>query len=185
MTTEIPLFHSLDEQTLVGFTGRINVLDRTSHQMLGVVVLREGQVYRCQYRGATGLKAFYNAVIEGAQLVPQEFIVEPEIIEEKDRQIHYPYSVLKHKTDDVLKRFQAVSGKRPPDHVKLIAKAEFLEAQSEVSEAEFQVLCALSEWSSVKDLYQHCSLLDYEITEALVSLRQQEALSVVAPRTGR
>lgn len=185
MTIEIPLFRSLDEQTMVGFTGRINILERTSHQMLGVVILREGQVYRCHYRGAAGLKAFYNAVIEGAQLVPQDFIVEPEIIEEKDRQIHYPYSVLKNKTGEVLKRYQAVAGKRPPDHVKLIAKAAFLEAQSEVSEAEFQVLCALSEWSSVKDLYQHCSLLDYEITEALVSLRQQEALSVVAPRTGR
>jgi hypothetical protein len=185
MTNEIPLFRSLDEQTLVAFTGRLNILDRISHQMLGVVILREGQIYRCQYRGASGLKAFYNAVIESVQLVPQNFIVEPEIIDEKSRQIHYPYSVLKNKTADVLKRFQAVSGKRPPDNVKLIAKPSFLEAQSEVSETEFQVLCALSEWNSVKDLYQNCKLLDYEITEALVSLRQQEALSVIVPRTER
>lgn len=182
---EIPLFKSLDEQTLVSFTGRINILDRTSHQMLGVVILREGHIYRCLYRGATGLKAFYNAVIEGAQLVPQEFIVEPEIIEEKDRQIHYPYSVLKNKTNEVLSRYQAVAGKKPPDHVKLLAKASILEEGAEVTEAEFQVLCALSEWSSVKDLYQQCPLLDYEITEALISLRKQDAITVVAPRTAR
>jgi len=79
---DIPLFRSLDEQTLVGFTGRVNVLDRLTHQMLGVVILKDGQIFRTQYRGVSGLKAFYNIVIEGAQLVPQEFVVEPEIIEE-------------------------------------------------------------------------------------------------------
>lgn len=182
---EIPVFKILDEQTLVAFTGRINLLERLTRQMLGVIVLREGVVYRAHYRGAQGLKAFYNIVLEGAQLVPQDFIVEPEIIEEKDRQIHYPYSVLKQKTLEVLKRFNAVAGLRPPDHVKLVAKPSFLEAEGDVSEAEFQVLCALAEWSSVRDLYLKCTLLDYEITEALVSLRNQNALSVIAPRTAR
>lgn len=179
-TAEIPLFRYLDEQTLVSFTGRVNVLDRTSRQMLGVVVLKDGQVYRALYRGISGMKAFYNIVVEGASLVPQEFIVEPEIIEEKDRQIHFPYSVLKSKATEVLERYQAVAKMRPPGHVKLMAKARFLEDEGDVSEAEFQVLCALSEWSSVQDLYKHCPLLDYEITESLVSLRRKDAIQVVA-----
>ncbi|MBY0516114.1 MAG: hypothetical protein K2P81_04355 [Bacteriovoracaceae bacterium] len=182
MEVEIPLFLSLDEQVLVNFTGRVNVLDRLTHQMLGVVVLKEGQVYRCQYKGVMGLKAFYNIVVEGAQLQPQEFIVEPEIIEEKDRQIHFPYSVLKNKTAEVLSRYQAVSRMRPPDNVKLMAKAEFLTSRDDVDEAEFQVICALSEWNSVKDLYIHCPLLDYEITESLVSLRKKNALQVIGSK---
>lgn len=180
---DIPLLNVLDEQTMVGFTGRVNVLDRTTHQLLGLVVLREGQIFRSQYRGVQGLKAFFNIVIEGAQLVPQEFIVEPEIIEESDRQIHYPYSFLKNKTFDVLKRFQAVAHLRPPAHVKLLARSSFLDSDEEVTEAEFAVLCTLTEWSQVDDLYRHCSLLDYEITESLVSLRRKEALQVVSTRS--
>lgn len=182
LNLEIPLLSMLDEQTVVSFTGRVNVLDRTTHQLLGVVVLREGQVYRCQYRGAQGTKAFFNIVIEGAQLLPQEFIVEPEIIDERDRQIHYPYSVLKAKTADVLKRYQAVAHLRPPPRLKLLPRATFLDSDDEVTSAEFQVLCTLTEWSQVDDLYRQCSLLDYEITESLVSLRRKEALQVVSAR---
>jgi len=180
---EIPLLTVLDEQTLVAFTGRVNVLDKITHQMLGVVILREGQIFRCQYRGVQSLKAFYNIVIEGAQLVPQEFIVEPEIIDESDRQIHYPYSVLKAKTADVLKRYQAVAHLRPPPMVKILARSSFLDSDDEVTEAEFQVLCTLTEWNQVEDLYRHCPLLDYEITESLVSLRRKEALQVVSARS--
>jgi hypothetical protein len=179
----IPLLTVLDEQTLVAFTGRVNVLDKLTHQMLGVVVLREGHIFRCQYRGAQGLKAFFNIVIEGAQLVPQELIVEPEIIDERDRQIHYPYSVLKSKTSEVLKRYQAVAHLRPPSQVKLLPRATFLDSDDEVTDTEFQVLCTLTEWSQVDDLYRHCPLLDYEITESLVSLRRKEAIQVVSTRT--
>ncbi len=180
---EIPLLAVLDEQTMVGFTGRVNVLDKISHQLLGVVILREGQIFRCSYRSVSGLKAFYNIVIEGAQLVPQEFIVEPEIIHESDRQIHYPYSFLKSKTAEVLERFQTVAHLRPPAQVKLLARSSFLDSDEEVTEAEFAVLCTLTEWSQVEDLYRHCSLMDYEITESLVSLRRKEALQVVSART--
>ncbi len=181
-TGEIPLYRVLDEQSTVAFTGRVNILDRTTRQLLGVVILRDGQVFRAEYRGSKGLKAFYNIVLEGFQLVPQDFIIEPEIITESDRQIHYPYSVLKSRTDEILRRFKAVAGLRPPDAVKLITRDEFLEREGDVTEAEFQVLNTLCEWSQVKDLYAHCQLLDFEITEALVSLRKQNALSVIGTR---
>lgn len=181
----IPILQALDEQCLVSFTGRLNILDKITHQLLGVVVLKDGHIFRCQYRGIHGLKAFYNLVIEGAQLVAQDFIVEPEIIEESDRDIHYPYTVLKTKGLEALARYEAVAHQRPPADVKLLAKATFLDSDYEVSDAEFTVLCALSEWSLVGDLYRHCSLLDHEITESLVSLRRKEALQVIVPRSGR
>ena len=183
MSLEIALFSMLDEQTLVNFTGRVNVQDRQTHQHLGVVILKDGQVLRCQYRGVLGLKAFYNIVIEGVQLVAHEFIVEPEIIDERDRQIHYPYSVLKNKASEVLARYQQVAPHRPPGHVRLLPCESFLSLEGEVSEAEFTVLCSLTEWSRVEELYRHCPLLDYEITEALVSLRKKEALRVISARS--
>lgn len=182
---EIPVYRVLDEQTAVAFTGRVNILERTTRQTLGVIVLREGQIYRATYRGGKGLKAFYNIVLEGFQLVPQDFIIEPEIIAESERQIHFPYTVLKSRTEEVLERFQLVAGLRPPEHLKLVTREEFLESDSEVTENEFLVLCTLSEWSLVRDLYANCQRLDFEITEALVSLRKKNALSVIVPRSSQ
>jgi len=180
----LPLFESLDEQTSVRFTGRLNVLDRLSRQMIGLVILKDGEVYRCDYRGVFGLKAFYNMAIESAQLYPQDFIIEPEIINNEDREIHFTYPVLKARTQEVISRYMQHSSHRPPNHIKLMIRPEFIRAsEGRVGDAEFRVLCALTEWSKVEDLYRNCPLQDYEITEALVELRKKEALKVVAPRT--
>jgi hypothetical protein len=176
------LFATLDEQTMVNFTGKINVLDQATREMIGVVILKEGEIYRCKYRGVDGLKAFYNIIIESSENVIQDYIVEPEIISDDQKQIHYPYSVLKNKASEIFKRYSEVSHLKPPAHIKLIPKAEFLESKKDVDEAEFQVLCTLAEWSQVRDLYVHCPLLDFEITESLVSLRRKEALTVVGTR---
>jgi hypothetical protein len=176
---DLPLLDCLDEQTAVGFTGRINVLDRHTRQLLGVVILKDGNVHRCRYHEHTGLRAFHTLVLESVQLVPMEFIVEPEIVDDDNRQIHFPYSVLRQRSLATVERFLAVAAHKPPAHLKLLVRADFLESQVPVSNAEFQVLCALTEWSRVDELYQNCSLLPHEITESLVALRKKNALKVV------
>jgi len=184
MMENLALFDSLDEQTAVRFTGRLNVLDRLSRQMIGVVVIKDGEVLRCDYRGVFGLKAFYNMAIESAQLVLQDFVVEPEIISEELREIHYPYPVLKARAREAIERFTNYASHRPPGHLRLMVRPDFLDQkQDAVSDAEFRVLCAITEWSKVDDLYRNCPLQDYEITEALVHLRKKEAIKTVAVRT--
>ena len=178
----LKIFDVLDEQTMVSFTGRVNILQQTNRELLGVILIRDGDVFKAQYKGVKGLKAFYNIVIETTATLHVDFIVEPELVGDVDKQIHYPYSVLKNRAQEVLDRYTKVAGLKPPSHVKLIPKSDILTSDFEIGEAEFQVLCALTEWSKVEDLYQYCPLLDFEITESLVSLRRKNALEVVGTR---
>lgn len=180
----LALFDSLDEQTSVRFTGRLNVLDRLSRQLIGVVILKDGEILRCDYRGVFGLKAFYNMAIESAQLVLQDFVVEPEIITEDLREIHHPYPVLKARSAEAIERYMMYSSHRPPGQLRLMVRSDFLAHKNDlISDTEFRVLCSITEWSKVEDLYRNCPLQDYEITEALVHLRKKEAIKTVAVRT--
>ena len=103
-------------------------------------------------------------------------------MDESERKIHYPYAVLKNKLGEVLKLYRESLKLRPPDNIKIILDAEFLEDSLEVTPQEYDVLMTLTDWNNPQDLYQHCELLDHEITLALVSLRKKGALKILAPR---
>ena len=157
----LPLFNSLDEQVVVGFTGRLNVLDRFSRQMWGVVVMKDGEIYGCQYRGAHGLKAFLNMCVESAELLPQDFVVEPEIIEEDCREFYFSYNQLKEETLQMLENHFKVVQHRPPDQLRLMVRSDFLRSsQDTISAQDFQVLCDLTEWNKVEDLYRNCKIAE-------------------------
>jgi hypothetical protein len=108
--------------------------------------------------------------------------VEPELVDEKERQIHYPFSVIKNKLAEVLKLYRESIKLKPPGNVKILIDVGFIEDTITVNQEEFEVLKALTEWSNPADIYQNCSLLDHEITISLVSLRKKGALKILAPR---
>jgi hypothetical protein len=83
---------------------------------------------------------------------------------------------------DVIKQYRDSLKFRPPENVKIIIDHEFIEDILPVTAQEFEVLETLTEWSSPFDIYQHCQLLDHEITWALVSLRKKTALKIIAVR---
>jgi undecaprenyl pyrophosphate synthase len=107
-------------------------------------------------------------------------VVEPEVVDEKERQIHYPYAVLKNKLQEVLKLYKESIKLRPPENVKILSEASFLTSNEAVSPEEFEVLMTLTEWTNPNDIYRQCPLLDHEITQALVSLRKKGALKIIA-----
>lgn len=175
----IQLFAILDEQVSVGFTGKVNVLSKMNRQYLGHMLLKNGDVIQAKYKNTTALKAFFNIIVDDYELTPIFYVVEPETVEDNLKGIHYPYTVLKNKTAEILDKYIASLKLRPPQDLKLIIKADFLSYVDEVTAEEFEVLSTLSDWNLVKDVYQNCHLLDYEITLALVGLRKKGALKVV------
>lgn len=180
----LSLFNSLDEQIAVRFTGRLNVLDRMSRQMVGLVILKDGEIYRCDFRGSYGLKAFFNMAIENAQLIQLDYIVEPEIINDESREIYLSYEELKVQSAEAIERYMKYSSQRPPANLRLMIKSEFMAPnREELRDIEFRVLCTLTEWNKVEDIYRNCPLQDYEITEALVDLRRKDAIKTIALRT--
>jgi hypothetical protein len=180
--TESKLMGVIEEQQSVQFTGKVNVLSTFNRQFLGHILFKDGEVIHVLFNSHKGLKAFYQLIIQEYSLQSFDYVVEPELVEEKERQIHYPFAVIKNKMADVLKQYRESLKFRPPDNVKILIDADFIEDTLPVSPEEFDVLKTLSEWNNTFEIYQNCELLDHEITNALVSLRKKGALKILAPR---
>lgn len=172
----------IEEQVAVQFTGKVNVLSSYNRQFLGHILFKHGELIQVAFNGQKGLKAFYSIIIQEYSLQSFDYVVEPELVEEKERQIHYPFAVIKNKVGDEIRKHKESLKFRPPENIKILIDAEFLEDSLPVTPQEFEVLSTLTEWSSPNDLYQNCNLLDHEITLSLVSLRKKGALKILAPR---
>jgi hypothetical protein len=180
MEAEFKILGTIEEQIAVQFTGKVNVLSTFNRQYLGHILFKNGEIYQVVFQNFKGLKAFYQLIIQEFSLQSFNYVVEPEVVEDKERQIHYPYAVMRNKMSDVIKQYRDSLKYRPPENVKILIDAEFLEDTLPVTPQEFEVLEILTEWSSPYDIYQHCQLLDHEITMALVSLRKKSALKIIA-----
>lgn len=179
---ELQLLNTIEEQIAVQFTGKVNVLSNFNRQYLGHLLFKNGEIFQVVFQQHRGLKAFYQLIIQEFTLHSFTYVVEPEVVEEKERKIHYPYAVIKNKMTDVIKQYRDSLKYRPPENVKILIDAEFIDDTLPVTPQEFEVLETLTEWNTPFDIYQHCGLLDHEITMALVSLRKKNALKIVASR---
>lgn len=172
------MLKTIEEQIVLGFSGKINLVSKDVGQILGCVYLISGELVNVKYKGIQGRKAFYNACIESSTEKIQT-VIEPEIVDERERKIDRPFSVLKRKMIEIAQKYESAKVNRPPDHLKLLIIPDFLTREIEVNSAEFNLLCTLSDYNKVSDVYKHNPLLDYEITNALVGLRQKGAIRVV------
>ena len=172
----------IEEQVAVGFTGKVNILASFNRQFLGHILFKNGEVIQVIFNNHKGLKAFYQLMIQEYSLQSFNYVVEPEIVDEKDRQIHYPFAVIKNRMSDILRLHKESLRLRPPENVKILIDAEFIDDTLPVTPEEFSVLETLTEWNNAYDIYQNCDLLDHEITLALVSLRKKGALKILAPK---
>jgi hypothetical protein len=176
------VINTIEEQIAVQFTGKVNVLARFNRQFLGHILFKNGDLVQVMFNGQIGVKAFYHLIIQEYSLQSFDYIVEPELVDDKDRKIHYPYAVLKNKLANIISEYSASLKLRPPENIRILIDSEFLEDNIPVTPEEFDVLSTLSEWNSPSDLYKYCPLLDHEITMSLVSLRKKGALKILAPR---
>lgn len=173
------LLKTLDEQVQVGFTGKVNVLDSFTKQLYGSIGIYEGEIVHCVFQGVVGLKAFYNIVIEEYENDKFNYIVEPELIDQTKKNIYYSFGHLKNKVSEVFQNYEKSKALRPPENIKLVINSSFVSAGDEVTAQEYDLLGTISDFSKVEEIYKNSSLLDYEITNALVSLRKKQAIKVI------
>lgn len=176
---ELEILQTLDEQIVSGFSGKINLMESNTSQILGCFYLHRGELINAKYRGSEGLKAFYSACIDG-QSSGIKCVVEAEIVDLREKKIHSPLSVLRRRLVEVADKTAQAQDSRPPDNLKLLINPSIMHSDSNVERIEFSVLCTLSDYNKVSDVYKFNPMLDYEITNALVSLRQKGAIKVVA-----
>lgn len=169
----------IEEQIAVRFTGRINILDSRSSQLLGSLELLDGNLVNSTYRAVKGVKSFYNLMIDDFEVKPLRYIVEPELINSKLNNIQVPYKTLKSRLNGIIEQYRESKSKRPAEHLKLLVRPEFISSEISIDQDEFDLLCTIADYAKVEDIYKQSSMLDYEITNGLVSLRKKNALKVV------
>lgn len=176
------LFSVIDDQVSVQFTGKVNVLSNFNRQFLGHILFRNGRIVEGLFNGHKGEKALYHLFIQEFSLQSFEYVIEPEVVDEAVLEFPYGHQELKEKMAEAVKLYQQSLKMRPPENVKIVIDPDFVEDSLPVSQAEFDILCTLTEWHSPYDIYQHCHLLDHEITMGLVGLRKKNALKIVAAK---
>ncbi len=172
----------IEEQMSVSFTGKVNILSNFNRQYLGHLVFNSGEIIKATFQGHKGTKAFFQVIVQEYSLNSFVYIVEPEIVDELDRDIFLPYASLKLKMEEVTRLYRDSIKLRPPDHLKIVLNSQFMDKHPNLALHEFTVMLTLTEWSSPFDIYQHCPLLDHEITYALVGLRKKDALKIMAAK---
>ncbi len=177
---EIKLFSVIEEQASVGFTGKLNVLSSFNHQYLGHILFLDGKIHSAKLSPFEGMKALFHICLQEASLQSLQFIIEPEVVSSEDARAFPPLRDLEKILREGIKEHFRTVKYRPPENVLIQISPNFIATGDEITPHEFELLCTLAEWSSPFDVYQHCPLLDHEITAALVHLRQKSALKILA-----
>ena len=121
------VLNTIEEQVAVQFTGKVNVLASFNRQFFGHILFKNGDLIQVVFNGQTGLKAFYHLILQEYSLQSFDYIVEPELVEEKDRKIHHPYAVMKNKLANIIEEYKTSLKLRPPDNRRILIDSEFLE----------------------------------------------------------
>ncbi|WP_417336973.1 hypothetical protein [Halobacteriovorax marinus] len=173
------LLGTIEEQTTFGFTGRVNILNRSTGQYLGIVLIADGVIVDCTYGGLKAEKALYLALFDDMDHTPLKFIVEPEVVQEEHRNFQLTFEDFKQNSQTLYLKHRESKALKPSMDLRLILDGDFISRGSEVSDSEFKLMNVLTEYSLVSDIYNNCDLYDFEITQVLVSLRKKKAIKVV------
>ncbi|WP_372652559.1 hypothetical protein [Halobacteriovorax sp.] len=174
------LLGTIEEQTTFGFTGRVNILNRTSGQYLGIVLISDGLIVDCSYGGLKGEKALYLALFDDMDHTPLKFIVEPEVVLEEHKNFNLAYEDFKNNSQSLYIKHRESKALRPAMDMRLVLNGDFVSAGANVTDTEFKLMSVLTEYSLVSDIYSNSDLYDFEVTAGLVSLRKKKAIKVVS-----
>jgi len=175
------LVEVIHEQSIMGFTGRVNALSNDNKRFLGVILLVDGEVVATEYGGRFGERALYKLFLEDFNdLKTFYFVVEPEVVTFSQHMFKITFSDFKKKAEKLIVSSQKLSPLRPPAHIKLVVDGDFISKGKSITGKEFSVLCTISDYNSIVQIYNSSYLYEFEITEALISLRKKGAVRVVA-----
>jgi len=175
----LSVIKTIEDQSVFGFTGKVNVLLKSNNQFAAAVYLSDGQIVNASYKQMTGKKALLKLIFDDVDAVSDfKYVVEPELI--KDSQVNFNISLkqIKSEAEALYSKYKESLKLKPPGHLKLVIDGDFIIDGSTVNNHEFELMSILTEYSTVNDIYKYSKLYEYEVTEALVSLRKKKALKV-------
>lgn len=173
------LMEVLKDQAAFGFTGKVNLLLASNGQFQGVVYQHEGAVIGAHYGALKGKKALYKMIFEDVETTEHfKFIVEPELIAPELFSMKMSFDEVKLEAQAIYQKYVQARKLRPALNLRLVVDPEIILNAEEITPDEFDILAVLAEWCTVADIYKHSKLLEFEITNTLVSLRKKRAIKV-------
>lgn len=173
------LIEILKEQASFGFTGKINLLSKDNGQFLGVIYQQEGILVGAQIKELSGKKALLRMIFDDVESNQDfKFIVEPEVLAAEVMTMKISFEEIKLLAQKHFQEYVAAKKLRPANHLKLVIDPEVIVSKEDITPTEFDVLTVISEWCNVTDIYKYSKLMDFEVTQALVSLRKKRAIKV-------
>lgn len=173
------LLHVLSEQCEIGFTGNINILEKLSGKYLGKVSLLEGELVYCSYRNTPGKPGLLHVLIDDMDKDELSFIPEPEIVSLSESIFRLTYKEFIKECEATYKDYIEAKKLTPPRHIRLVINPDIIAAGPEINSSEFQVLTVISDFNKVSDILNESPLLEYQTSNALVSLRKKKAIKVL------
>ncbi len=169
----------LEQQSLYRFTGRINLLWGSMRKMEGYLLMKEGNPQFFLFQQDKGIRGLLKFLLQGDSLKDFSFVMEPEIFNEKIKNIEESLKEIKDLFTQAQIQHLQYKAERPPDHLFLKIKPAFVSGKEEILPPEFDLLCILSDSSMVKEIYQQSPYFEFEVTKTLISLRKKGALVVL------
>ncbi|MDO9181277.1 MAG: hypothetical protein Q7U04_02660 [Bacteriovorax sp.] len=169
----------LKDQAAFGFTGKINLLLASNGQFQGVVYQHEGFIVGAHYGQLKGKKSLYKMIFEDVESAARfKFIVEPELIAPEFFSIKMSFDEVKFEAQGIYQKYIQARKLKPNASLRLVVDPEIIINSTEITSDEFDILSVLAEWCTVADIYKYSRLMEFEITNALVSLRKKRAIKV-------
>lgn len=172
------LLEILKEQAAFGFTGRVNVLLKSTGQIVGVVFQKDGYIVGAQMKELSGINSLHRMIYTDVEQNDFKIVVEPEFVDQEFETMKITYEELRDGVQQGFREYQESKKLKPPMHLKLVINPEIVVDKTILSSDEYDVLLLVTEWNKVSDIYSKSILMEYQITNALVSLRKKKALKV-------
>jgi hypothetical protein len=170
----------INEQEAFGFSGRINILMKANNQLVGVIFQYEGKIIGANAGHQKGKKALFYLIFNDVNVDDlYKLVVEPEVIGPSCFMFELSFSEIKSLAEKQYPEFLRAQKLKPPSHLRLIVNPEIIYSRDEITPEEFTILSVLVDVSRVDEVYQSSNLLEFEVTNALVSLRKKRAIKVL------
>ncbi|MBT3236825.1 MAG: hypothetical protein HN353_12795 [Bdellovibrionales bacterium] len=181
MITTLPMI--ISEQSLLKFTGRVNLLSVSNSGHLGAIFFKQGILVHARYREQFAIRALENIITEIYKHHTEQifkYVIEPEIIFEHEHSFSLDGDEFNQLLIKIHREYDQLLKQRPSDSLQIKINATFLHQGEGIDTNEFDLLKLLSSQQSIADLSAQTTLTEFELLKSIISLRKKGAIRVLA-----
>jgi hypothetical protein len=168
---------TIEEHSLLNFTGRINILQGEMRKFCGAVYLLSGDVVYSQYLGEISKHTIYKIVVDDIKNGDLSFVPEPEVIDASMVIIQVSLEEIRLGARAYIESIQKLKKHEIPETLNLKVKNTIFDMKN-MSYDEFHTLTLVSDFYKVSEIISNSEMEKTRILTSLIKLREKKALRV-------